>query len=66
MFTGKICPKQISHLESNLNENNTERLLLLQSELENPRKEKLNGHFVRSKANWIDNGEKVTKYFFVI
>ena len=32
-------------------------------ELENLRKERLHGFFVRSRANWNDNGEKVTEYF---
>ena len=42
---------------------NKDRLSSLQSELENLRKEKLHGSFIRSRANWVDSGEKVTKYF---
>jgi hypothetical protein len=34
-----------------------------QKQLENIRKEKLKGHFVRSRAKWIEEGEKPTKYF---
>ena len=31
--------------------------------LENLRNEKLQGHFIRSRAKWVDEGEKPTKYF---
>lgn len=34
-----------------------------QATLETLRKEKLRGHFIRSRAKWIDEGEKPTKYF---
>ena len=54
---------EISFLETNLNETNKDRLSSLQSELENLRIEKLHGSFIRSRANWVDSGEKVTKYF---
>lgn len=33
------------------------------SNLENLRKHKLQGHFIRSRARWIEQGEKPTKYF---
>ena len=59
----KHIEKEISFLETNLNETNKDRLSSLQSELENLRKEKLHGSFIRSRANWVDSGEKVTKYF---
>ena len=59
----KHIENEISFLETNLNETNKDRLSSLQSELENLRKEKLHGSFIRSRANWADSGEKVTKYF---
>ncbi len=34
-----------------------------QATLETLRKEKLRGHFIRSRAKWVDEGEKPTKYF---
>ena len=59
----KQIVNEISFLETNLNETNKDRLSSLQSELENLRKETLHGSFIRSRANWVDSGEKVTKYF---
>lgn len=32
-------------------------------ELEGLRKEKLQGHVIRSRAKWVEEGEKPTKYF---
>lgn len=32
-------------------------------ELESIRKEKLLGHMIRSRARWIEEGEKPSKYF---
>ena len=54
---------KISEIELNLNDSNNDELVNLQKELENIRNEKMNGYFIRSRANWIDNGEKITKYF---
>lgn len=33
------------------------------SELEKVRKEKLQGHIIRSRAKWVEEGEKPSKYF---
>lgn len=46
---------EIKDLLSSLKERN--------SELENLRNKQLNGTFIRSKARWIEDGEKPTKYF---
>ena len=54
---------KIYETELNLNDSNKDELVNLQKELENIRNEKMNGCFIRSRANWIDNGEKITKYF---
>ena len=54
---------KISEIELNLNDSNKDELVNLQKELENIRNEKMNEYFIRSRANWIDNGEKITKYF---
>ena len=39
------------------------RLKDCNQELESLRSENLNGTLIRSKARWIENGEKPTKYF---
>ena len=41
----------------------TQILLVLKTELENRRKEKLHGHIIRSRAKWVERGGKLTKYF---
>ena len=55
--------KKIEILEKNITENNIEELHLLQQELSDIRDIKMKGSFIRSKAKWIDEGEKPTKYF---
>ena len=54
--------EEIEVLESESNINLT---LLEQKkvELENIRKEKLQGHIIRSRAKWVEEGEKPSKYF---
>mgnify|MGYP003692220511 CR=1 FL=1 len=42
---------------------NNEQYILLQNELESLRKEYIKGIFVRTRAKWIEEGEKPTKYF---
>lgn len=54
---------KIQDLEKNFCDRNKEELILLKTELENIRQEKMNVFFVRSRANWVDNGEKATTYF---
>ena len=45
------------------NTTNSELLIAKKAELEELRKQKIKGSIIRSKANWIENGEKPTKYF---
>ena len=54
--------KEIEHLESfeNMDVSLIEEKRLL---LENLRKEKMEGHAIRSRARWIEEGEKPTRYF---
>ena len=59
----RFLQNKISEIELNLNDSNKDELVNLQKELENIRNEKMNGYFIRSRANSIDNGEKITKYF---
>ena len=53
---------EINEIE-NSNEANHSVLEEKKTALENLRKEKLQGHFIRSRAKWVDEGEKPTKYF---
>ena len=53
---------EISNLELN-NNVHCETLGKKRKELEELRKHKLEGLMIRSRAKWIDQGEKVTKYF---
>lgn len=43
---------------------NTAKLQLLQSQLEELYSEKANGVYIHSRAWWIEKGEKSTSYFF--
>ena len=52
---------EINDLEKKLHEK--DKLLNLQKELENIRQEKIKGNFIRSRAEWIDNGEIPSKLF---
>ena len=55
--------KNIGEIEGCVNENNIDRLETLKTELFEIRQEKLKGHIIRSKAQYIDKGEKPTKFF---
>ena len=46
-----------------LNTNNMEQLETMKTELFELRQEKLKGHIIRSKSEYIDKGEKPTKLF---
>ena len=55
--------KTIADMENNKTKDNGEQVEYLKNELVNIRHEKLKGHMVRSRAQYIDQGEKPTKYF---
>lgn len=55
--------KQIEKIENNLADSNAEQLENLKTELYDIRNEKLKGYMIRSKAQYIDKGEKPTKFF---
>ena len=55
--------KRIADSEENTEINSTEQIENLKTELYDIRYEKLNGQMIRSKAQYIDQGEKPTKYF---
>lgn len=46
-----------------LNENNKQKLILLQSSLDNIYLSKAKGAFISSKAKWIEEGERSSAYF---
>ena len=58
----KSLEQQIFHLEQNLSELILPHLVSNQNELESIRK-KLKGQCIRSKVNWIEEGENPSKYF---
>ena len=55
--------EDIGILESNLTENNIEKLDHLKDSLRNIRKNKMQGILIRSRAQLIEDDEKPTKYF---
>lgn len=52
-----ICNK------SSLSENNKQKLILLQSSLDNIYITKAKGAYIRSRAKWIEEGERSSAYF---
>ena len=59
----KQIDKELNTLASTVDICNNEQYILLQNELESIRKEYIKGLFVRTRAKWIEEGEKPTKYF---
>ena len=55
--------EEIKELEKNTDNYNIEEIEIKKLELENIRIKKLEGSMIRSRAQWINEGEKPTKYF---
>ena len=55
--------KEIESLEKNFDKVNLDELDLKKKELENLRKDKMKGVLVRSRAQWLSEGERPSKYF---
>ena len=55
---------EIEELQNDIRDENIETLELKKSELELLRKTKLDGMIIRSKAQYIEEGERNSKYFF--
>ena len=53
--------KTIADIENKKQNDSDEELEILKNELINIRHEKLKGHMIRSRAQYIDQGEKPTK-----
>ena len=59
----KYLLKTIKNLENIISEDKFEQIEILKTELINICQEKLKGHMLRSKAQYIYEGKKPTKYF---
>lgn len=59
----KKLEDEIKNLEIFLDESNKQILADKQIEFENLRAHKLKGNYIRSRAQWIEEGEKPTRYF---
>jgi hypothetical protein len=55
--------KDIDTLECNVNQASIQLLENRKQDLENIRKEKIKGKIIRSRVQWIEEGDKPTKYF---
>ena len=55
--------KDIELLEKNYTRENEDGLKTKQKELQELRKKKVEGMLIRSRARWLGEGEKVSKYF---
>ena len=54
---------KITYLENILNETNYGELDIFETELQDIRQEKFKRNLIRSRAEYIDKGERPTKYF---
>ena len=59
----QVLLDEIDLLECSVNNESIEDLENKKKELENIRKDKMKGKLVRSRVQWIEEGEKPTKYF---
>lgn len=59
----EILKKEILHLKQNLTQDSIQQFEDKHNELEEIKTTRLKGQCIRSKENWIDQGEKPTKYF---
>lgn len=59
----KELVNKITLLENNLNDNKISELDILKADLYELRQEKLKGNLIRSRGEFIDKGERPTKYF---
>ena len=59
----KTLIKEIREIEQSLTQEKVETLESKQIELDKLRKEKMNGIYIRSRATWLNEGEKPSKYF---
>ena len=59
----KTLIEEIKTLEENLSETNLDLLEIKKQNLEKIRKHKLQGIHIRSRAKWVEEGEKPTHYF---
>ena len=61
--TEKTLEKEIETLEKILKKDKVKVIEEKQNELEKNWNKKLRGSFIRSRAKWIEEGEKPSKYF---
>ena len=55
--------EEIKNLEQIVSEDHLDRLQGLKTQLQELRNKKMDGMWVRSRLQWIENGEKVSRYF---
>ena len=58
-----LLKREISELEKKVDENNLQTLEMKKEQLQDLRKTKTEGMIVRSRAKWIQEGEKPSRYF---
>ena len=59
----ELLIKEIELLEQNFNRKNEDDLKTKQIELEELRRKRMEGVLTRSRARWVGEGKKVSKYF---
>lgn len=55
--------QKIQELESNISENSLFQIEELKTQLQDIRNKKIDGMMIRSRVNWIQNGEKGSRFF---